>query len=149
MFLWICNQLLRGTQSRCNIPQAANCISRMAERANTPVIYLSTDAAESETDLLQSLTMLNGRTIPLVKQPSQNSAENGMLCYTYMVVLREIPRLDIHRGHTPTPKRLVYKFTRDKLERHLADAYMFDMAWMVTHNGGAAIKYDTKFVCRG
>ncbi|KAF9587392.1 hypothetical protein IFM89_002032, partial [Coptis chinensis] len=60
---------------RCNIPQAVNCISRVAERANTPVIYLSTDAAESETDLLQSLTMLNGRTIPLVKRPSRNLAE--------------------------------------------------------------------------
>ncbi|KAF9588465.1 hypothetical protein IFM89_010491 [Coptis chinensis] len=38
---------------------------------------------------------------------------------------------------------------KDKLERHLADAQMFDMAWMVTHNGGAAIKYDTKFVRAG
>ncbi|KAF9591833.1 hypothetical protein IFM89_008483, partial [Coptis chinensis] len=38
---------------------------------------------------------------------------------------------------------------KDKLERHLADAQMFDMAWMVTHKGGAAIKYDTKFVCKG
>ncbi|KAF9611311.1 hypothetical protein IFM89_029749 [Coptis chinensis] len=66
---------------RCNIPQAANCISWMAERANTPVIYQSTDASESETDLLQSLTMLNGRTIPLVKRPARNWLKNGMLCY--------------------------------------------------------------------
>ncbi|KAF9606695.1 hypothetical protein IFM89_027739 [Coptis chinensis] len=36
---------------------------------------MSTDAAESESDLLQSLTMLNGRTIPLVKRPARNSVE--------------------------------------------------------------------------
>lgn len=72
-FLKFCNA---KTQS-CffPIPQAANCITRVAERANTPVIYLSTDAAESETDLLQSLTVLNGKNIPLVKRPARNSAE--------------------------------------------------------------------------
>lgn len=47
----------------------------MVERANTPVIYLSTDAAESETGLLQSLTVLNGKTVPLVRRPARNSAE--------------------------------------------------------------------------
>ncbi|KAA8540196.1 hypothetical protein F0562_024241 [Nyssa sinensis] len=57
------------------IPQAADCISRVVERANTPVIYLSTDAAESETTLLQSLVVLNGKTVPLVKRPARNSAE--------------------------------------------------------------------------
>uniref|UniRef100_A0A5B7AY09 GDP-fucose protein O-fucosyltransferase 2 n=1 Tax=Davidia involucrata TaxID=16924 RepID=A0A5B7AY09_DAVIN len=57
------------------IPQAAACISRVVERANTPVIYLSTDAAESETSLLQSLVVLNGKAIPLVKRPARNSAE--------------------------------------------------------------------------
>ncbi|EOY27413.1 O-fucosyltransferase family protein isoform 2 [Theobroma cacao] len=57
------------------IPQAADCITRMVERANTPVIYLSTDAAESETSLLQSMVVLNGKTIPLVKRPPRNSAE--------------------------------------------------------------------------
>ncbi|KAK9101661.1 hypothetical protein Scep_025091 [Stephania cephalantha] len=57
------------------IPQAADCIARVVERANSPVIYLSTDAAESETDLLQSLVVLNGKTIPLVKRPARNSAE--------------------------------------------------------------------------
>ena len=57
------------------IPQAADCIARMVERANTPVIYLSTDAAESETGLLQSMVVLNGKTIPLVKRPPRNSAE--------------------------------------------------------------------------
>ncbi|KAF9619365.1 hypothetical protein IFM89_006552 [Coptis chinensis] len=52
------------------------------------------------------------------------------------------PLVEADKDTTEDPKR-------DKLERHLADAQMFDMAWMVTHNGGAAIKYDTKFVCRG
>ncbi|KAJ8755800.1 hypothetical protein K2173_024345 [Erythroxylum novogranatense] len=57
------------------IPQAADCISRVVGRANAPVIYLSTDAAESETGLLQSLVAVNGKTVPLVKRPSYNSAE--------------------------------------------------------------------------
>ncbi|XP_052182524.1 O-fucosyltransferase 36-like [Diospyros lotus] len=57
------------------IPQAANCIGRAVERANAPVIYLSTDAAESETSLLQSLVVLNGKTVPLVKRPARDSAE--------------------------------------------------------------------------
>ena len=45
------------------------------ERANTPIIYLSTDAAESQTDLLQSMVMVNGKQVPLVKRPSHNSVE--------------------------------------------------------------------------
>lgn len=57
------------------IPQAADCISRVVGRANAPVIYLSTDAAESETGLLQSLIVVNGRVVPLVKRPASNSAE--------------------------------------------------------------------------
>lgn len=57
------------------IPQAADCISRVVERANTPVIYLSTDAAESETGLLQSLVVVNGKAVPLIKRPARNSAE--------------------------------------------------------------------------
>ena len=57
------------------IPQAADCIVGVAERANAPVIYLSTDAAESETSLLQSLVVLNGKAVPLVKRPARNSAE--------------------------------------------------------------------------
>lgn len=47
----------------------------MVERANAPVIYLSTDAAESETGLLQSLIVLNGKPVPLVKRPARNAAE--------------------------------------------------------------------------
>lgn len=47
----------------------------MVERADTPVIYLSTDAAESETGLLQSLVVLNGKLVPLVKRPTRNLAE--------------------------------------------------------------------------
>ncbi|XP_060206047.1 O-fucosyltransferase 36-like [Lycium barbarum] len=57
------------------VPQAADCINRVIERANSPVIYLSTDAAESETGLLQSLVVFNGKTVPLVKRPARNSAE--------------------------------------------------------------------------
>ncbi|KAA0040879.1 O-fucosyltransferase family protein isoform 2 [Cucumis melo var. makuwa] len=57
------------------IPQAANCIASVVERSNSPVIYLSTDAADSETGLLQSLVMVNGKPIPLVKRPPRNSAE--------------------------------------------------------------------------
>lgn len=57
------------------IPQAADCISRVVERANAPVIYLSTDAAESDIRLLQSLIVVNGRSVPLVKRPPRNSAE--------------------------------------------------------------------------
>ncbi|KAM6585481.1 hypothetical protein CsatB_012483 [Cannabis sativa] len=72
-FLKFCN----AKQPSCffPIPQAADCITRVVERASAPVIYLSTDAAESETGLLQSLVMLNGKTVPLVKRPSRNSAE--------------------------------------------------------------------------
>ncbi|CAM8906808.1 unnamed protein product [Rhodiola kirilowii] len=57
------------------IPQAAECIARIVKRANAPVIYLSTDAAESETGLLQSLVVVNGKVVPLVKRPARNSAE--------------------------------------------------------------------------
>ncbi|XP_020213408.1 O-fucosyltransferase 36 isoform X1 [Cajanus cajan] len=57
------------------IPQAAECILRVVERANAPLIYLSTDAAETEIGLLQSLLVLDGRPVPLVKRPPRNSAE--------------------------------------------------------------------------
>ncbi|CAL0307914.1 unnamed protein product [Lupinus luteus] len=57
------------------IPQAANCLLRVIERADAPVIYLSTDAAESETGLLQSLVVLDGRPVPLVVRPARNLAE--------------------------------------------------------------------------
>ncbi|XP_061980878.1 O-fucosyltransferase 36-like [Populus nigra] len=57
------------------VPQAADCIARVVERANAPVVYLSTDAAESETGLLQSLVVVNGRTVPLVTRPPRNAAE--------------------------------------------------------------------------
>ncbi|PQP97837.1 uncharacterized protein Pyn_00360 [Prunus yedoensis var. nudiflora] len=72
-FLKFCN----NKQQSCfyPIPQAADCITRVAERANAPVVYLSTDAAESETGLLQSLVVVNGKTVPLVKRPARNSAE--------------------------------------------------------------------------
>ncbi|KAK4736263.1 hypothetical protein R3W88_010524 [Solanum pinnatisectum] len=57
------------------VPQAADCINSVLERANSPVIYLSTDAAESETGLLQSLVVFNGKTVPIVQRPARNSAE--------------------------------------------------------------------------
>ncbi|XP_011079203.1 uncharacterized protein LOC105162777 isoform X1 [Sesamum indicum] len=72
-FLKFCN----AKQPSCfyPVPQAADCINRVVERANSPVIYLSTDAADSETGLLQSLVIWNGKTIPLVQRPAVNSAE--------------------------------------------------------------------------
>ena len=57
------------------IPQAAHCIARLVEKVDAPVIYLSTDAAESETGLLQSLLIINGKTVPFVKRPPRDSAE--------------------------------------------------------------------------
>ncbi|KAI6700313.1 hypothetical protein NL676_014637 [Syzygium grande] len=57
------------------VPQAAECIKRVVERADAPVIYLSTDAAESETGLLQTLIFSNGKPVPLVKRPDRNPAE--------------------------------------------------------------------------
>ena len=57
------------------IPQAAECILRIVEKANAPVIYLSTDAAESETNLLQSLVVFNDRQVPLVERPEHDSSE--------------------------------------------------------------------------
>ncbi|KAK7258391.1 hypothetical protein RIF29_23965 [Crotalaria pallida] len=72
-FLKFCN--VKKPSCFYPIPQAAECILRVIEKANAPVIYLSTDAAESETGLLQSLVVLNGKIIPLVKRPARNSAE--------------------------------------------------------------------------
>ncbi|CAK9149120.1 unnamed protein product [Ilex paraguariensis] len=70
-FLKFCNA--KSLSCFYPIPQAAACINQAVERANTPVIYLSTDAAESETDLSQSLVVLNGKIVPLVKRPARNS----------------------------------------------------------------------------
>ncbi|XP_010479955.1 PREDICTED: uncharacterized protein LOC104758729 [Camelina sativa] len=72
-FLKFCNA--KNPSCFYPIPQAANCITRLIEKVEAPVIYLSTDAAESETSLLQSLLILNGKTIPLVKRPARDSAE--------------------------------------------------------------------------
>lgn len=72
-FLKFCNA--KNPSCFFPIPQAAECISRLVERANIPVIYLSTDAAESETGLLQSLITLNGKSVPLITRPARNSAE--------------------------------------------------------------------------
>ncbi|XP_068660382.1 O-fucosyltransferase 36-like [Aristolochia californica] len=72
-FLKFCN----NKEESCffPIPQAADCILRVVERANAPIIYLSTDAAESETNLLQSLVVMNGKMIPLFKRPEHTSVE--------------------------------------------------------------------------
>ncbi|XP_065867450.1 O-fucosyltransferase 36-like [Euphorbia lathyris] len=72
-FLKFCN--VKTPSCFYPIPQAADCIARIVERVNAPVIYLSTDAADSETDLLQSLIVLNGKTVPLVRRPSHTSVE--------------------------------------------------------------------------
>lgn len=72
-FLKFCNA--KNPSCFFPIPQAAECITRLVERANIPVIYLSTDAADSETGLLQSLVTLNRRTVPLITRPPRNSAE--------------------------------------------------------------------------
>ncbi|GAB4849977.1 O-fucosyltransferase 36, variant 2 [Ancistrocladus abbreviatus] len=72
-FLKFCN--VKKPSCFYPVPQAADCITRVVERANMPVIYLSTDAAESETGLLQSLIVVDGKPIPLVKRPARNSAE--------------------------------------------------------------------------
>ncbi|XP_060218004.1 O-fucosyltransferase 36-like isoform X1 [Lycium barbarum] len=72
-FLKFCNA--KNTSCFYPVPQAANCINRVVERAIAPVIYLSTDAADSETGVLQSLVVVNGKTVPLVRRPARNSAE--------------------------------------------------------------------------
>ncbi|KAK8961695.1 hypothetical protein KSP40_PGU017362 [Platanthera guangdongensis] len=72
-FLKFCN--VKEKSCFYPIPQASECLLRIVERANAPVIYLSTDAAGSETDLLQSLVVLNGKPVPLVKRPSHTTVE--------------------------------------------------------------------------
>ncbi|GJN32821.1 hypothetical protein PR202_gb21352 [Eleusine coracana subsp. coracana] len=72
-FLKFCN--VKKESCFFPIPQAAECILRIVEKANGPVIYLSTDAAESETSLLQSLVVFNDRQVPLVKRPEHHSSE--------------------------------------------------------------------------
>ncbi|KAL0696525.1 hypothetical protein Bca4012_063705 [Brassica carinata] len=72
-FLKFCNA--KNPSCFYPIPQAAHCIARLVEKVDAPVIYLSTDAAESETGLLQSLLIVNGKTVPLVKRPPRDSAE--------------------------------------------------------------------------
>lgn len=73
-FLKFCN--MKEESCFFPIPQAAECIIRVVEKSNAPVIYLSTDAADSETDLLQSLLVPNiGKPVILVKRPAHNSVE--------------------------------------------------------------------------
>ncbi|KAL1367184.1 hypothetical protein HN51_021232 [Arachis hypogaea] len=72
-FLKFCN--LKKPSCFYPIPQAADCILRVVETADAPVIYLSTDAAESETGLLQSMVVLDGKPVLLIKRPARDSAE--------------------------------------------------------------------------
>ncbi|KAG0484074.1 hypothetical protein HPP92_012158 [Vanilla planifolia] len=72
-FLKFCN--VKNESCFYPIPQAAECILRVMERTKSPLVYLSTDAAESETDLLKSLVVLDGKPIPLVKRPTHSTAE--------------------------------------------------------------------------
>ncbi|KAJ4799468.1 O-fucosyltransferase family protein [Rhynchospora pubera] len=72
-FLKFCN--VKKESCFFPIPQAADCVKRVVEEAGSPVIYLSTDAADSETTLLQKLVKLNGEEVPLVRRPEHNSAE--------------------------------------------------------------------------
>ncbi|XP_062190467.1 O-fucosyltransferase 36-like [Phragmites australis] len=72
-FLKFCN--VKKESCFFPIPQAAECILRIIQKANAPVIYLSTDAAESETNLLQSLVVFNDRQVPLVRRPEHHSSE--------------------------------------------------------------------------
>uniref|UniRef100_A0ACD5V0M7 Uncharacterized protein n=1 Tax=Avena sativa TaxID=4498 RepID=A0ACD5V0M7_AVESA len=72
-FLKFCN--VKEKSCFFPIPQAAECILRIVEKANAPVIYLSTDAADSETNLLQSLVVFSDRQVPLVRRPEHQSSE--------------------------------------------------------------------------
>lgn len=72
-FLKFCNA--KAESCFYPIPQAAECIVRVVEKADAPAIYLSTDAADSETNLLQSMVVLNDKTIPLIKRPDHTSVE--------------------------------------------------------------------------
>ncbi|XP_009147582.1 O-fucosyltransferase 14 [Brassica rapa] len=72
-FLKFCNA--KNPSCFYPIPQAAHCIARLVEKVDAPVVYLSTDAAESETGLLQLLLIINGKTVPFVKRPPRDSAE--------------------------------------------------------------------------
>ncbi|XP_020166502.1 O-fucosyltransferase 36 [Aegilops tauschii subsp. strangulata] len=72
-FLKFCN--VKKESCFFPIPQAAGCILRIIEKANAPVIYLSTDAAGSETNLLQSLVVFDDRQVPLVRRPEHEGSE--------------------------------------------------------------------------
>ncbi|KAL8555603.1 hypothetical protein ACS0TY_003416 [Phlomoides rotata] len=65
------------------------------EWANSPVIYLSTDAAESKTSLLQSFINGNGKIVPLVQRPASNSAEKWDTLL-YMNGLEGDPQVSLH-----------------------------------------------------
>ncbi|KAJ7531183.1 hypothetical protein O6H91_14G035400 [Diphasiastrum complanatum] len=72
-FLKFCN--VKNESCFFPIPQAADCILQKVRVSNPAVIYISTDAAESEINLLQSLLLLDGRHIPLVRRPDHDSRE--------------------------------------------------------------------------
>eukprot|EP00250_Pteridium_aquilinum_P022915 c25904_g1_i1 orf=218-1690(+) len=76
-FLTFCNEnSKKGHQCHFYpIPQAAECILRIVSSTSARVIYLSTDAKESETSLLQSLLYKNGMRISLVRRPEHDNGE--------------------------------------------------------------------------
>ncbi|MCO5571320.1 hypothetical protein L7F22_025058 [Adiantum nelumboides] len=76
-FLTFCNEnSKRGHECHFYpIPQAAECIWRIVSATSARVIYLSTDAKASETNLLQSLLYKNGLRISLVTRPDHESGE--------------------------------------------------------------------------
>ncbi|KAL0864233.1 hypothetical protein Bca101_043351 [Brassica carinata] len=72
--------LVEATRFLC-LP--ATTYLRRGESPITPVWSCGSQAAESQTGLLQSLLIFNGKIVPLVKQPVQ--LRNGMHCCTDMV----------------------------------------------------------------
>lgn len=76
-FLTFCNENSKKGNP-CNfypIPQAAECILRIFSSTSARVIYLSTDAKESETSLLQSLLYKRGMRITLVQRSDHENGE--------------------------------------------------------------------------
>ncbi|EFJ28013.1 protein-O-fucosyltransferase-like protein [Selaginella moellendorffii] len=69
-FLKFCN--VKNESCFFPIPQAASCILRKIEEAKPRVIYISTDAAESEITLLQQLL---GPDVPMIQRPQHDSRE--------------------------------------------------------------------------
>ncbi|KAJ3674629.1 hypothetical protein LUZ60_005245 [Juncus effusus] len=72
-FLKFCN----AKKEKCffSIPESANCIKKILQKSNAPVIYLSTDAADVEINILQKLINIDGKEVPLIRRPEHISSE--------------------------------------------------------------------------